>query len=188
MTEVIDRTELFQRPAAETLPAMRALGMLPERTTDRVWVPDPADIQPAFGLLCQIDPRTPFAAGKASLSAYNPQWFSTSAGAQPEVSIRSKSGGPSGVIYFNFSGLGAGRKCVAWVDMVVYSSPAGSAITMGATGNPSQVVVTSASTGGKRVSVPLAMTASSDGTAFAYFVPTLTGHGGAWYGTTVYGL
>ena len=186
MTDVIDRTELLQRPASETLPAMRALGMLPERTTDRVWVPDPADIQPSIGLLCQIDPLHPFTAGKASQSAYNPQWFSTSG--LPEVSIRSKSGGPNGAIYFNLSGLGAGRKCVAWVDLLVYSSPAGCSITMGATGNPSQVVVTAASTGGKRVSVPLSMTASADGTAFAYFVPSLTGHGGAWYGTTVYGL
>jgi len=151
MTDVIDRTELLQRPASETLPAMRALGMLPERTTDRVWVPDPADIQPSIGLLCQIDPLHPFTAGKVSQSAYNPQWFSTSG--LPEVSIRSKSGGPNGAIYFNLSGLGAGRKCVAWVDLLVYSSPAGCSITMGATGNPSQVVVTAASTGGKRVSV-----------------------------------
>jgi len=172
MTDVIDRTELLQRPASETLPAMRALGMLPERTTDRVWVPDPADIQPSIGLLCQIDPSHPFTAGKASQTAYNPQWFSTSG--LPEVSIRSKSGGPNGAIYFNLSGLGAGRKCVAWVDLLVYSSPAGCSITMGATGNPSQVVVTAASTGGKRVSVPLSLTASADGTAFAYFVPSLT--------------
>ena len=63
MTDVIDRTELLQRPAAETLPAMRALGMLPERTTDRVWVPDPVDIQPSFGPLCQINPLQPFTAG-----------------------------------------------------------------------------------------------------------------------------
>ena len=118
MTDVIDRTELLQRPASETLPAMRALGMLPERTTDRVWVPDPADIQPSIGLLCQIDPLHPFTAGKVSQSAYNPQWFSTSG--LPEVSIRSKSGGPNGAIYFNLSGLGAGRKCVAWVDLLVY--------------------------------------------------------------------
>jgi hypothetical protein len=166
---------------------MRALGMLPERTTDRVWVPDPADIQPAFGLLCQIDPRTPFAAGKASLSAYNPQWFSTSAGAQPEVSIRSNRADRAASSISTSPVLALAANVWRGVDMVVYSSPAG-APSPRRHRQPVPVVVTSASTGGKRVSVPLAMTASSDGTAFAYFVPTLTGHGGAWYGTTVYGL
>ena len=59
----------------------------------------------------------PFVAGKARLSAFGAQWFST--GPAQEVAIYDDPGVPGGVIYFSFSGLGANRKCVAWFDLRV---------------------------------------------------------------------
>jgi hypothetical protein len=177
--------DVFQLPAAEALPILRSAGLLPERPTEVLWKPNPADVQPsAAAALAQIDPRHPFTSSRASMSAFGPQWFTTGA---PEVSIRSQMGSLNGVIYLNFSTLGANRKCIAWFDLLVYG-PTGSSLTLGGTGNPSTVVVSQAATGGQRTWVPFALTASSSGQATAYIVPTLSGHGGAWYGTTLYGL
>ena len=84
--------------------------------------------------------------------------------------------------------MAANRPCIAWFDLLVYSSPVGSSLTVGASGNPSKVVVTASSTGGKRVLVPIGMTADAAGEALAYVVPTLNTHGGEWYAARVYGL
>ena len=177
--------ELFRQPADDALPALRAAGLLPERTTEQIWTPNAADVQPTVAALAQLDPRHPYTAGKASMTAYGPQWFHT--GGSADVSIRSQAGSLSGIVYFTFSNLGANRKCIVWFDLRV-NGPSGSSITLGGSGNPSTVVVTFQATGGQRTWVPLALTASSSGQAIAYMVPTLSGHGGAWYGSSVYGL
>jgi hypothetical protein len=96
--------DVFQLPAAEALPALRAAGLLPERTTEVAWKPNPDDVQPSFAALAQIDPQHPFTAGHASMSVFGPQWFTTGA---PEVSIRTQPGSLNGVIYLNFSGFPA---------------------------------------------------------------------------------
>jgi hypothetical protein len=175
--------ELFRLPVPEALAAMRAQGLLPATTTETRWAPDPTLVQPAAAAaLAQIDPRRPYTAGRASLSASAPQFFSTGIG---EVSIRDEAG--LNAIFFNFQTLGANRKCIAWFDLRVYG-PGSTSLTLGGTGNPSTVVVTNQATAGQKVSVPYALTALPDGRASAYVVPSFPTHGGVWYGTTVYGL
>jgi hypothetical protein len=184
MSVTADRIDdLFRQPVSDVLPALRAVGLLPERTTEVLWTPNPDDVQPNFAALAQIDVQHPFSFGHASMTSYGAQWVAT--GGSAEVSIRSHTGSLDGMIFLNFTGLGANRKCIAWVDLRVYG---GSSLTLGGTGNPSTVVVSSASTGGQRTSVPLALTAMSNGQASAYVVPTLAGQGGVWYSTIVYGL
>lgn len=184
--DLLDRLdEVLRQPPEDALPALRSAGLLPAKTTERTWSPDPDQVQPATAaLLAELTPNKPYAAGKASMFTYGPQWFSSGTGSLNEVSIRT-SGGFSGVIYFHFNGLGANRKCIAWLDLRVYG---GSSLAIGGTGNPSTVVVTAQATGGQRTWVPFALTAGSGGTAICYLVPTLTGQGGAWYGISLYGL
>jgi hypothetical protein len=186
MTDILDRADdLLLRPFEEALPALRAQGMLPETTTERAWTPNPGVVQPIAAPLVQLDPRKPYVAGKGDLTVFEPQWYASNG--TPEVSIRSQPGGFASVIYTGFAGLGANRKCIAWFDLRVYSG-ASTSITLGGSGNPSTVVVTNQATGGQRTWVPLALTANASGTALAYMVPTLNGHGGAWYGVSLYGL
>jgi hypothetical protein len=186
MTDILERADdLFRRPFEEALPTLRAEGLLPETTTDRVWTPNPGVVQPITAPLVQLDPRKPYIAGKGDLSVFEPQWYLTNG--VPEVSIRSQPGAFASVIWVGFSGLGANRKCIAWFDLLVYG-PASTSISLGGSGNPSTVVVTHQATAGQRTWVPLALTASASGTALAFMIPTLTGHGGRWHATQLYGL
>jgi hypothetical protein len=174
-------TDLFHRPPEEALAIMRQLGMLPNATTEVQWTPDQQSFEPTVRPLARIDTRAPFQTASSSLTAYGPQWYSTDDD-PARVSLR------GGAIYFSFAGLGANRPCIAWFDLLVYSSPAGSSLTIGASGNPSKVVVTASATGGKRVLVPVGLTADASGEAIAYLVPTINTYGGEWYAARVYGL
>lgn len=102
-----------------------------------------------------------------------------------ELSFRSRAGAFT-ALFVSFAGLGSNRKLIAWFDVRVFG-PAATSLAIG-TGNPSMTVVTNQATGGHRVSIPFGMTATSDGRAYAFLVPTLTGHGGAWFGTSMYGF
>src|SRR5262245_38721437 len=184
MTDVLDRADdVFLRPLEEALPALRAEGLLPETTSERLWAPNPGVVLPIAAPFVQLDPRKPYIAGKGDITVFGPQWYATVG--TPEVSIRSTPGGFSSVIYFGFSGLGANRKCIAWFDLRVYSG-ASTALVLGGSGNPSTVVVTNGATGGQRTWVPLALTANASGNAVAYMVPSQTGHGGVWFATQLY--
>ena len=101
------------------------------------------------------------------------------------MSFRSQSGSSGGIIWNDFVGLGANRQLLVWISLRVYG---GGSVTIGGTGNPSTVVVSSVSTGGQTTSIPYALTSTSDGRATLYLVPTSSGMGGAWLGSTLYGF
>jgi hypothetical protein len=182
MTQTLVESEIFIRPIEEALAAARAAGLLPERVTDRVWKPDPAQVQPAFGLLSTLTPKAPFTA-KGYLSATRPDYFQ--AGNTPYIAMQSKPGIFDGVVWHSFNGLGANRQCIIWLSLRVYGA---SSLIIGGTGNPSQLTVSHANTGGQTVSVPFGMTATSDGRAYLYIVPAQDNQGGEWYSSSLYGL
>jgi hypothetical protein len=186
VTDIIDRTDdLLRLPATDALPALRAQGLLPATTTETIFRPDPAQVQPVVAPLAQLEPNKPFVAGKARCSTFDPQWVIT--GPAQEVAIYDDPGLPGGVIYFSFQGLGANRKCVAWFDLRVYG-PGSSSLTIGGSGNPSVVKVTNSATSGQRVWVPFAFTATAGGEGILYLVPSQVASGGVWFGTSVYGF
>lgn len=186
MTDIIDRAPTtLDRPSEGTFAALRADGLLPATTTQTIYVRDPAQVQPAFASLAQIDPRRTHTPGRASLSISGATWFFTN-DTGGEAAIQSGTGQFS-AIFLSFSGLGANRKLIGWFDVRVFG-PGSSSLTIGGSGNPSTVVVSNQQTGGARTSVPFAMTATADGRATAYLVGSLTGHGGSWYGTTLWGF
>jgi hypothetical protein len=76
---------------------------------------------------------------------------------------------------------------VAWVDVMVYG-PGGTSLTLTATGNPAFTTVSRDTTGGQKVSVPVGLKSTSAGAAMVVLAPSQPGHGGAWYGTTLYGM
>jgi hypothetical protein len=187
MTDIAVRTEeLFRLPRSEALAAMRAEGLLPATTTERRWAPDPTIVKPAVdsGLIAKVDARRPYSAGKASLVVARPQYYAT--GANPGIDLIDDSPNLN-TIFLSFETLGANRKCIAWFDLSVFG-PGTRSFTLGATGNPSTVVVTNQATGGVRTWVPLALTSLADGRAYAWMAPTKSGDGGTWFATEVYGL
>ncbi len=186
MTDILDRTaSILERPTQDTFAALRADGLLPATTTETIYVRDAAQVQPSFASLAQIDPRRTHTPGRASLSISGATWFFTN-DSSGEASIKSGTGQFS-AIFLSFVGLGANRKLIGWFDLRVFG-PGSSSLTIGGSGNPSTVVVSNQQTGGARTSVPFAMTATADGRATAYIVGTLNGHGGSWYGTTLWGF
>ncbi|MGS0684929.1 hypothetical protein ACVBEQ_07225 [Nakamurella sp. GG22] len=186
MTTSTDRIQdVLAAPDSNTIRVLQEQGLLPVSTTERVWTREDAQQQPAVGLLAVIDPKHTFAAGKMSLSVSNPDSFYTN-DVGGDVVLRSRVGTFTS-LFLAFNGLGSNRKLLAWFDVRVFG-PGSTSLTIGGTGNPSTTVVTNQATGGQRVTIPFGMTATSDGRAYAYVVPTLTGHAGSWYGTSVYGF
>ncbi|HEY7068743.1 MAG TPA: hypothetical protein VH479_01460 [Acidimicrobiales bacterium] len=187
MTLTAERIDdLLRRPPSEVLPALREAGLLPERPTTRVWGPDPDQAVPVVAPFAVVDPRKPYVADRASLYTYRPQWYASS-GTAPAVSIHATPGQFDGTLYVMLTGLGAGRPGLVVVDLLVYG-PAGTSLSISATGNPVITAVSREATGGQRVQVPVGFASNSAGTALVYLAPTQVGHGGEWYGTTVYGL
>lgn len=181
-----DRTrDPIAAPDENTFRLLREQRLLPETTTEKLWTPDDAQQQPSFAALAQLDPKHTFTPGRSSLSASNADSFYTNE-LTGELSLRSRAGAFT-ALFVSFAGLGSNRKLIAWFDVRVFG-PAATSLTIGGTGNPSTTVVTNQATGGQRVSIPFGMTATSDGRAYAFLVPTLTGHGGSWFGTSLYGF
>lgn len=186
MTTATDRTrDLIAAPDEDTLRLLREQKLLPDSTTEARWTPDDAQQQPSFAALAQLDPKHTFTPGRSSLSVANAESFYTNDSAGTLI-LRSRAGAFT-ALFVSFFGLGANRKLISFFDVQVFG-PASTSITIGGTGNPSTTVVSNQATAGQRVSIPFAMTATSDGRAYAYLVPSLTGHSGAWFGTSLYGI
>ena len=168
---------------------MRAQGLLPAATTERRWARNPTVAMPdgpaaTSALLAKITPRQPYTASRASLWASRAEWYSSGAN---QENLGSDDSPSDNSIFLSFETLGANRKCIVWFDLSVYG-PGSSSVTLGGTGNPSVAVVTNQATGGQRMWIPLALTALSDGRAYAWMAPSKPGEGGDWYGAEVYGL
>jgi hypothetical protein len=186
MTTATDRAQfLLEVPTEDTIRRLREQRLLPESDRETQWTKADAKPVPSFAALAQVDPKHTFKAGQFSLSVSNADGFFTNDVAG-QLTLRSQAGAFT-ALFLSFAGLGANRKVLAYFDIQVFG-PASNSITIGGTGNPSTAVVTNQATGGQRLNIPFGMTATSDGRAYAYLVPTLTGNSCAWYGTSLYGF
>ena len=186
MTKPLDRTEdLIKLPVPDALAALQRQGLLPTSTTDRVFKPDPGDVQPSFAALALISPRNAYIAGRATMSVSNPQWFV--AGDNAEIGFRWIPGGFGSLVWFDFQNVGANRNLIIYIELRV-NPPGPVTFRLGATGNPTNTLVSNQGTGGLRTYVPLSMKSTAEGRAIAYVTPTQPDYGGAWYSTSLYGF
>jgi len=186
MTTATDRADvLIEVPTEDTLRILREQQLLPAAGKEIPWTKADARPLPSFAALAQVDPKHTFKSGHFSLSISNAESLFTNE-VTGQLHLRSRAGVFT-ALFVSFAGLGANRKILAYFDVQVFG-PGSNSVTIGGTGNPSNSVVSNQATGGQRVSIPYGMTATSDGKAYAFLVPTLTGNSCAWYGTSVYGF
>ena len=186
MVTTIDHIDdVLRRPPDEALAALRDAGLLPANPIDERWTPSRNAVRPAATPLLQVDPSRPYVPGKARTLVLNAA--SSFAGILGEVFVRLAPSTP-GIIYLYLSELGPNRACVAWLDVRVAHPPT-STLKIGATGNPSTLLVTHQASGGQRMQVPFAFTATASGESTLYLVPTVpTGSGAYWHAASIYGL
>jgi hypothetical protein len=181
LSEII-RDELFAQPLEVTLASLRDAGLLPSETRAVTWQQDQQAMEPAAGaVFATLSPQVPFSA-QGSLFAQNIDSYA--AGTSPAISMSSASGRRTGVVYNDFRGLGGSSQCLALIKVSV-DQP--NSLTIGGTGNPTQLIVAGSATAGT-VSVGFTLTASEDGTAALYVLPSRVGMSGFWLSTSLHVL
>ena len=188
--------DIFARPAADLLAALRQEELLPTSGLVRDWDPSLTVVTPKTRPLAHQDPRRPHVDGLAGLFVTSPSglitWFNP-----PELIIWGEGVSDSYLLH-QYEGLGASLTYTAFVDIKIFlpaatsvdiqatGNPATIKVTIQATGNPATIKVTNQATGNLRVTVPITLTANSAGQATVLLRPGAHDQGFVWYGTDLH--
>ena len=184
MTLLDDRaTDIFTRPAADLLAALRQGELLPAPGPVRDW--DPSLTVVTTRPIAHQDPRRPHADGLAGLFVTSPSglitWFNP-----PELIIWGEGVSDSYLLH-QYQGLGAAQSYTAYVDVKIFL-PAATVVDIQATGNPATIKVTNQATGNLRATIPITLTANPAGQATVLLQPGARDQGFVWYGTDLHKL
>ena len=184
MTLLDDRAaDIFTRPPADLLAALRREELLPAHGFVTDWDPSLTVVTPKTRPLAHQDPRRPHVDGLAGLFVTSPSglitWFNP-----PELIIWGEGVSDSYLLH-QYEGLGASLTYSAFVDIKIFL-PAATSVDIHATGNPATIKVTNQATGNLRVTVPITLTANSAGQATVLLRPGAHDQGFVWYGTDLH--
>ena len=186
MTLLDERTvDIFTRPPAELLSALRKQGLLPAPGPVSEWDPSLTVVPPRTRPAAHQDPRRPHVDGLAGLYVTSPSglitWFNP-----PELIIWGEGVSDSYLLH-QYEGLGASQSYTAFVDVKIFL-PAATSVDIQATGNPATIKVTNQATGNLRVTIPITLMANPTGQATVLLRPGARDQGFVWYGTDLHKL
>jgi hypothetical protein len=178
-----DVARLFSGPPERVPDALRSAGLFP-MTAELMPIPASAmnPPVPAAAPFAHFDPARPHVDGRGGLFANSPSGLFTEF-VPPELIIWGAKHDFSYLIVY-FLGLGANTQAMGTIDLKLFSSTP-TTVRISATNNPSTMVLTTGSTGGKRVTVQVPMKATASGFATVLLQPDTSDQGFIWYGADV---